>query len=117
MTSAPKAPAAGRVRREPLSRADWIVTALFANVAIGGTVGLISIRGHLPSLQEQIGGLRAEMNEEIGGLERQIAGIRQDVREMQREIQSLSGRMRAVEERLGGIETVLRIHHGPLPRP
>ena len=56
MTSAPKAPSAGRVVREPLSFSDWIVTAPFVNVVVGEAVGLTAIHGHPPSRQEQIGG-------------------------------------------------------------
>ena len=119
MTSAPAAPSAGRAAREPLSGSDWLVTAPFANLVIGGA-GLTSVRGHPPSLQEQAGGLRAEMKEDLGGLRAEMKpafGEMGQIGGMRRDIQPLSGRMRAVEERLGGIETVLRIHHGPLPRP
>ena len=77
----------------------------------GGVLGLTSINGHLLNLQEQIGGIQHQIN----GLQQQIHGIRQDVQEMRQDIHSLSGRTTAVEERLDRIETVLRIHHGPLP--
>lgn len=127
MTSAPGAPDAGRTRaaREPLARSDRVLIALFATVITGGVLGLTSINGHLLNLQEQIGGIQHQiggmqqqingLRGQINGLQQQIHGIRQDVQEMRQDIHSLSGRTTAVEERLDRIETVLRIHHGPLP--
>ena len=89
-------------RREPLGRAERILTTLLAALLGSVIVGFVTIGGQLISMQrqmhEEIGGLRGEMREEIGTLRN----------EMRTEIGELSDRM-------ARIETLLQIHHGPLP--
>ena len=100
--------------REPLVRAERIQIAMFAGLVamfaamLGvGALGYSSLSGQLLDMQQQIGGLhtevegiRTEMHDEIGQLRS----------EMQHQFGQLS-------ERIARIETVLHIHHGPLPGP
>ena len=79
--------------REPLSRTEGLLILMFvtfsAAILGAGTLGYTSLSGQLLEMQQQIGSLRTEMRDEIGQL----------------------------SERMARIETVLQIHHGPLPGP
>ena len=90
----------GRHVREPLSRTEGLLIAMFVTLSAAilgaGAVGYTSLSGQLLDMQKQIGGLRTEMHEEIGLLRTEIGKL---------------------SERVARVETVLQTHHGPLPGP
>ena len=109
-------------RGEPLTRAEKLLVTvfvtMFATLGTGGALAFTTLSGQLVDMQgqtsaqlldmqKQIGTLRTEMHEEIGTLRT----------EMHEEIGNLSERMARVEERLTGIESFIRTHHGPPAGP
>ena len=96
MTSTEAGRLAGRpaTSREPFGRAErlhlTVLAGLFVLLAAmfgAGAAAYTSLSGQMIGLQEQMGGLRAEMHEEIGGLRA----------EMREEIGKLSDRMTRIE--------------------
>ncbi len=98
-------------RGEPLTRTERLLVTMFvtmfATMVAAGALGFTTLSGQLLDMQKQIGGLRVEMRDEISGLRA----------EMREEIGELSERMARVEERLTGIESFIRTHHGPPAGP
>ena len=135
MTSVEAGRLAGRpaASREPLGRAERLhlavlagVFALLAAVLSAGAIAFTSLSGQILGLQEQMGGLRAEMREEIGDLRaemhEEIGGLRAEMRgeigslraEMRGEIGGLRAEMREeigeLSERMTRIETLIETH-------
>ena len=84
MTNVEAGRLAGRpaASREPLGRAERLhlavlagVFALLAAALSAGAIAFTSLSGQILGLQEQIGGLRAEMHEEIGKLSDRMTRI------------------------------------------
>ena len=67
---------------------------MFAAMLGAGALGFTAISGQLLDMQKQIGGLRTDMQTEIGGVQTEIGNLRTD---MQKQIGELSERMARVE--------------------
>ena len=128
-TPAEIAAASGVRSREPLARADRIQIALLAGLFAlmaamlgAGALGYTALSGQLLAIQqnmhEEIAGLRTEMHGETAGLRtemrEEIAGLRTEMRDGFRELRA---EMQHLSERVARIETLIEIHHGPLPGP
>ena len=139
-TPAEIAAASGVRSREPLARADRIQIALLAGLFAlmaamlgAGALGYTALSGQLLAIQqsmhEEIAGLRTEMHGETAGLRtgmrEEIAGLRTEMREeiaglrtdMRDGFRELRVEMQHLSERVARIETLIEIHHGPLPGP
>ena len=110
-------------RREPLDRAERILTTVLGAVLGSVILGFVAIGSQLMSMHEAIGGLRTEMHveisglrnemhEEIGELRNEISGLRN---EMHEEIGGLRTEIGELSDRMTRIETSLQIRPGPLP--
>ena len=112
MTSAEAGRFGGRpaASREPLARAERLHLAVLTGVFVllaamlgAGAAAYTSLSGQMIGLQEQMGGLRAEMHQEIGGLRA----------EMHEEIGKLSDRIDQLSERMTRVETLIETHLVP----
>ena len=104
--------------RESLDRADRYIVGLLATLLGSTLIGFVTIGGQLLNMQQQFGGLhtevegiRTEMHEEIGSLR---AEMNEEIGQLRAEMHDQFGEL---SERVARIETVLQIHHGPLPGP
>ena len=127
-------------RREPLHRAERILTTVLGALLGSVILGFVAIGSQLMSMHEAIGELRTEMHEAIGGLRTEmhveISGLRNEMHEeigelrneisglrteMHVEIGGLRDEMRTemgkLSDRMTRIETSLQIRPGPLPGP
>ena len=77
MTGTAPSPSPGRGVRsgEALSRADRFVITMLAALLGSTLVGFVAIGGQLLGLQRQIGELRVEMHDEIGGLSERLTRV------------------------------------------
>ena len=107
MRSAAAEPLAGRRNgrtREPLTRTErmfvTMFVTMFASLLAAGALGFTSLSGQLADYRSETNGqlltLRRQMHEEIGGLRSELGKL---------------------SERVARIETLLQVHHGPLPGP
>ena len=92
-------PRGGRSRKS-LDRADRYIVGLLATLLGSTLIGFVTIGGQLLDMQQQVGSLRTEMHDEIGQLRAEM-----------------QGQFGQLSERMARMETVLQIHHGPLPGP
>ena len=77
MTGTAPSPLPGRGVRsgEALSRADRFVITMLAALLGSTLVGFVAIGGQLLGLQRQIGELRVEMHDDIGGLSERLTRV------------------------------------------
>ena len=98
-------------RGEPLTRAEKLLVTvfvtMFATLGTGGALAFTTLSGQLVDMQGQTSAQLLDMQKQIGALRT----------EMHEEIGNLSERMARVEERLTGIESFIRTHHGPPAGP
>ena len=112
-------------RAEPLTRTEkllvTIFVTMFATLVAAGALGFTTLSGQLVNMQEQIGDLQQETSAQLLGMQKQIGDLQQETSAqllgMQRQIGELSERIARVEERLTGIESFIRTHHGPPAGP
>ena len=118
MKGAPREEFAARsaLSREPLTRTERLLitmfVTMFAAMLGAGALGFTAISGQLLDMQKQIGGLRTDMQTEIGGVQTEIGNLRTDMQkrrradrqspqhlgtDMQKQIGELSERMARVE--------------------
>ena len=119
MTSAEAGRFGGRpaASREPLARAERLHLAVLTGVFVllaamlgAGAAAYTSLSGQMIGLQEQMGGLRAEMHQEIGGLRAEMhegGAVRLG------EIGKLSDRIDQLSERMTRVETLIETHLVP----
>ena len=66
-------------RGEPLTRTERLLVTtfvtMFATMVAAGALGFTTLSGQILDIEEQIGGLRAEMHEEIGELSERMTRI------------------------------------------
>ena len=107
----PAAKVAARPAAGQLTPAERLMFGLMIVVVGGGVAAFASLHRSIVGMQQQIGGLRADMHEEIGGLrtdlERQISGLRTDLVE----------RIGGVEQRMVRLEAIMEIHFGAEAAP
>ena len=98
-------------RGESLTRAEKLLVTvfvtMFATLGTGGALAFTTLSGQLVDMQGQTSAQLLDMQKQIGALRT----------EMHEEIGNLSERMARVEERLTGIESFIRTHHGPPAGP
>ncbi len=99
--------------RDTLLVAALVTT--FAAVIGASAYGFISVNQSLLTMEERIGGLRAEMHEEIGQVSERVTRLEERFTHIEARVTHVEERLTRVEERLIGIEATLAILLDRLP--
>ena len=121
MKGAPREEFAARsaLSREPLTRTERLLitmfVTMFAAMLGAGALGFTAISGQLLDMQKQIGGLRTDMQTEIGGVQTEIGNLRTDMQKQIGGVQTEIGNLRTdMQKQIGELRTDMQKQIGEL---